>query len=57
MTARPFRRIVRTGDGYRREHVDSADTVAEARRLLAEYRLADPAGFYESIAWRDRADD
>lgn len=50
-------RIVRTGDGYRRESVDESDTLKEARYLRSEYRLADPAGHYEIIAWRRRASE
>lgn len=50
-------RIVRTGDGYRREHVDTAETWKDARYLLREYRLADPSGHYEAIQYRTRADD
>lgn len=57
MTPNPRYRIVRTGDGYQREHADSADTWAEARELLKEYRLADPAGMYEAIQYRKRKDD
>lgn len=57
MTTKPMYRVVRTGDGYRREHVDSAHDRSEARRLLSEYRLADSGGHYEVIAWRDRRDD
>lgn len=50
-------RIVRSGDGYRRESVDEADGWREVRYLLAEYRTADPAGHYEAIAWRRRKED
>jgi hypothetical protein len=47
-------RIVRTGDRYRREHVDLCETRKEARYLLGEYRLADPTGHYEVIKYRKR---
>jgi hypothetical protein len=50
-------RIVRTGDGYRREHVSLCATRAEARFELEQYRLADPAGYYEIIKYRKRKDD
>jgi len=37
--------IQRVGDGYR-ETVDEFETRKEARAMLVEYRLADPAAYY-----------
>lgn len=37
--------IQRKGDGYL-ETVDEFTTRSEARKMLAEYRLADPYGYY-----------
>jgi hypothetical protein len=41
----PHAWIIRDGNGYR-ETVDQFGTMKEAREMLAEYRLADPAGSY-----------
>lgn len=37
--------INRKGDGYT-ETVDEFETRSEAREILAEYQMADPAGHY-----------
>lgn len=37
--------IQRRGDGYL-ETVDEFATVAEARKMVSEYALADPYGYY-----------
>jgi hypothetical protein len=41
----PYVWIIREGGGYR-ETVDQYPTVKEARAMVKEYRLADPAGAY-----------